>query len=314
MMRTLNFFSRLVLLVALSFIQAYGQGPNDSDANSGDDKATESGSVEKHEDSEAKEESDPKKSAHAGKKAPTKTPTEKPAPVNAESSTEVEFVYSEERLTNGYGDWRSAGLDVVHKFDRRKVLYASYRELERFRKRDRKAMIGFYQPLNEKWTLLLEAHASPTHKVVPKWSTLAQIERSFKKGLILKSGFRRTSYNTTSANIVNAEVEKYFGNNRAAYSFHINNLKGAGTSPSHRIQYTRYYGSRINLIGASYSFGKELESLGDLGTLQSRIKNLSVSGRHWVKRKWAINYGVTVHQQGDLYIRSGLRFGVRYKF
>ena len=220
----------------------------------------------------------------------------------------------EESLSNGYGSWRSASINFVHKFSRRKALYGRYSETERFRRRDREVQIGIYQPLSDKWTLLLEGNASPTHKVLPKWSAMAQIERTIDKTWIVKGGYRRTNLNTAKANIAKTEVEKYWGNNRAAYALSVNNLENVGTSPSHRIQYSRYYGERVNSFNVSTAFGRELESLGELGTLQSNIKNLSVSGRHWFKRSLGFSYGFTLHKQGDLYNRQGFNIGLRYKF
>ncbi len=229
-------------------------------------------------------------------------------------ATEVELSYTGEKLSNGFGDWQSGSISVLHRFDRRKVIYGTYSEMERFRKRDRVAMVGFYQPLNKKWTLLLEGSASPTHKVVQKWSVLAQAERSFRRGLILKGGYRRSAYASSNANILIAEGEKYWGNNRAAYTLYTNHLEKAGTSTSHRVQYSRYYGERVNSLNISASFGRELESLGELGVLQSNVKNLTVRGKHWFKKSLGFNYGFTLHDQGNLYTRRGLTFGLRYKF
>jgi YaiO family outer membrane protein len=228
--------------------------------------------------------------------------------------TEINFNHTEERLTNNYGDWRESAINVIHKFNPRKVFYGNYRETVRFNKRDRQGMIGFYQPLDERWTLLFEANASPTHKILPKWSALAQVERSFNKSLIIKGGVRHTKFNTTNANIFNAEAEKYFGNNRAVYTFSLNALEKVPVSASHRFQYTRYYGENVNSINFSGSFGREIESLGALGTLQSDVQNFTVTGRHWIKDQFGVSYGLTLHRQGNLYSRRGLNAGIRYRF
>ncbi len=232
----------------------------------------------------------------------------------SKGNTEISFNHMEQRLTNNYGTWRQSTIDVIHKFSRRKILYGNYKETERFNKRDRQGMIGFYQPLSKKWTLLLEANASPTHRVLPKWSVLAQAERSFNKSLILKGGIRHTKFNTTSANIFKGEVEKYFGSNRVVYGFSLNALEKVPASSSHRFQYTRYYGENVNSVNFSVSFGREIESLGELGILQSNVQNFTASGKHWVKRNIGVTYGLTLHKQGNLYSRRGLNVGIRYRF
>lgn len=228
--------------------------------------------------------------------------------------TEVELSYAQESLSNGFANWKSASLSFQHRFSLRKVVYGRYIETERFGKRDRELLLGVYQPLNKDWTLFFEGNVSPTHNVLAKWSAMGQIERTVAKTWIVKAGYRRSVLSTAKANIFRFEGEKYWGNNRAAYTLSINNLENVGTSPSHRIQYSRYYGEQTNSINLSAAFGKELESLGELGVLQSNVKNFTVHGRHWVKRSWALSYGYSVHQQGNVYRRSGGNVGIRFKF
>ena len=229
-------------------------------------------------------------------------------------ATEVSLDYSRQFLTNGRGTWDEASLGVIHKFSRRRVVYASYSETKRFERRDRKAMIGYYQPLDEKWTLLVEASASPTHRILPKWSGMAQIERSFGNGWIGQAGYRRTEHNSAQVNVARIGVEKYWGLNRAAYALSINNLEDTGTSSSHLIQYNRYYGGESSSIGVSFAAGREIENTGPNTVIQSDIYNISFNGKHAVSRSWAFAYGFTQHRQGDLYSRRGLKLGLRFKF
>lgn len=228
--------------------------------------------------------------------------------------TEVAVSYSRESLTNDRGVWHEASLNVVHKFSQRKVVYGSYRETERFLLRDRQAMVGFYQPLDDKWTLLLEASASPTHRVLAKWSGMAQVERSLGRGWIAHAGFRRTELSEAKVNITKLGFEKYWDLNRAAYSLSLNNLQGLGTSPSQRVQYNRYYGREASAVGVSFAFGEEVEKIGPGNVLKSNIRNLSFSGKHYFDKNWGVDYGYTFHKQGNFYNRRGLRIGVRYKF
>lgn len=230
------------------------------------------------------------------------------------STTEVSVDYAIESLTNGRGNWHEGSLNVIHKFSPRKVLYGTYRETSRFRARDREARVGLYQPLNRKWTIVAEASASPTHKVLPKWSAMAQIERAFPKGWIAQAGFRRTELDEAKVNISKLGLEKYWGLNRAAYTFSINNLQETGTTTSQRIQYNRYYSGESSSVGVSFAFGREIEKVGPDAVLQSRIFNVSVSGKHRLRDRWGLNYGYTFHRQGALYDRKGLRIGIHYKF
>jgi hypothetical protein len=44
------------------------------------------------------------------------------------------------------------------------------------------------------------------------------------------------------------------------------------------------------------------------------VDNLTLIGRHWLGKSWALSYELLAHEQGDLYRRRGLRLGVRYGF
>jgi YaiO family outer membrane protein len=243
-----------------------------------------------------------------------KTPPRAKRKSDRRGITEVSVDVSRQFLTNGRGTWDEASLGVIHKFSPRNVLYASYSETQRFGERDRMAMVGLYQPLNEKWTLLVEGRASPTHRVLAKWSALAQIERSFGKGWIGHAGYRRTDVANSKVNVAKIGVEKYWGLNRAAYSLSINNLENTGTSSSQRIQYNRYYSDELSTVGISFAAGREIENTGSNSVIQSDIYNITISGKHAFSRRWAAAYGYTFHKQGDIYSRQGLKLGLRFKF
>lgn len=249
------------------------------------------------------------------------TPTPPPSAVSDNASpgeqrrTEVQINYTSESLTNGFGKWRSASVDFSHKFSQRKTLYGSYRETDRLKQRDREFVLGYYHPLSRKWLLLVEAGASPSHKVLPKWSALVQVERNFKNGWNLQGGYRRTEFNTAKVNLGIAGFEKYWGNYRAAYNLYINNLQNGGTSASQRFQFNRYYGDPVSSVGISFGFGRELENLGvGRGVLRTEVQSFSVSGQHFFNRRWGLNYGLVIHRQGNLYNRRGGQIGLRFRF
>jgi YaiO family outer membrane protein len=228
--------------------------------------------------------------------------------------TEVQFNYNYESLTNRFGNWQTASLDFTHKFSKRQIIYGSLLTTTRFRQRDEQGTVGIYQPLSRKWSVQLEASASPTHRILPKWSALAIVERSFKKGWNAQAGYRRTNYNTARTNAGIAGVEKYWGNYRAAYTLYINNFETAGTSTSHRFQFNRYYGEQVSSIGVNVAAGREIENLGSRGVLQTGVQSVALSGRHWFNRHWGVNYDASLTRQGEFYARRGINLGLRYRF
>lgn len=252
---------------------------------------------------------------------PIVTQTPVASPKNSDSTppfvkrTELQFNYTYENLTNNYGEWHTATVDFIRFLSKRQVIYGTLLSTRRFGQRDRQITIGIYQPLSRKWTVQLEAGASPAHRVLPKWSALGQIERSFKKGWNAQIGYRRTHFTAARVNVGIVGAEKYWGNYRAAYTLYIINLENTGTSASNRFQFNRYYGEQVSSVGVSAGFGRELENLGsNRGVLRTGVQSASLSGRHWFNRHWGIGYDVSLVRQGNLYSRGGLTLGLRYKF
>jgi YaiO family outer membrane protein len=256
-------------------------------------------------------------SPNSGVASPTPIPNTAKSEAGSvdEKRTDVQFNYSYESLTKNFGSWQTASIDFSHKFAARQTLYGSYRETERLNQRDREFVVGYYQPLSRKWLLLVEAGASPTHKVLAKWSALVQLERSFKKGWNVQGGYRRIQYNAAKVNLGIGGVEKYWGNYRAAYTLYVNNLENSGTSASHRLQFNRYYGDPVSSVGIGFGFGRELESLGGgRGVLRTDVQSFSFSGRHFFNKRLGLNYGLTIHRQGNLYVRRGGNLGIDFRF
>lgn len=228
---------------------------------------------------------------------------------------EVQFHFTNETLSRNLGTWRTASLYVERKFANRQIVWANFRASERNATRDREFVIGTYKPFSRKWAFTTEAMISPTHRFVGKYSVMGEIEKGFKNGFVGHGGVRFTKYNTIDATTGYGLIEKYWGSNRAAYTLYVTKITDAGTAPTHRFQYTRYYGERVNSIGAAFSFGREHENLGpNLGILRSQTWSVSVSARHWVTKNLGIVVDGWIHRQGDIYYRRGLNFGVRYRF
>lgn len=228
---------------------------------------------------------------------------------------EAQFHFTNETLSRNLGTWRTASLYIERKFSGKQIVWTNFRASERRGIKDREFVFGTYKPLANKWAVTAETMFSPTHKFVGKYSVMGEVEKVFKKGFVGHGGVRFTNYDTVNATTGYGLVEKYWGSNRAAYTLYLTKLSNAGTAPSHRVQYTRYYGERVNSIGTAVSFGREHENLGPgVGILRSKTWSVSVSARHWITNNFGIVVDGWVHRQGDIYYRRGLNFGVRYRF
>ncbi len=228
-------------------------------------------------------------------------------------TTEIEGGSSYEDLDNDFTFWRSAYLEGVHRFAPREVIYGHVRETERFAQRDQELLGGFYYPLADTWTTLVEANASPSHRILAKWSVFGQLEKTFPGGWGLHAGLRHTEYAQSNTNLALLTAERYFGNYRAAYTLYAGRPEGAGSAASHRFQFAYYYGDRSSM-GIAYTFGKEVENVAPAGVLTTDVRGWGLLGRHWFSRHWAVSFEALWHEQGSLYNRRGARAGLRYQF
>lgn len=228
---------------------------------------------------------------------------------------EAQFQFSTESLTKNFGTWRTASIYIQRKFDDKRIIWANYRFSDRNSNHDQEFVAGIYQPLKNKWAFTSEAMYSPSHKYVGKFSVMGELEKGFKKGFVGHAGTRFTKYDAVNATTGYGILEKYWGNNRAAYTLYLTKLSNAGTAPTHRFQYNRYYGEESGSIGAAFSFGREHENLGPtVGILRSKTWSVNFSVRHWLAKNFGLSIDGTIHRQGDLYYRRGLTFGLRYRF
>lgn len=227
---------------------------------------------------------------------------------------EAEAGGSLERLSNGRADWRSADLSVMARNERNQSYYGRARRTERFDLRDSELQAGTYQPIGAAWGLQLEASASSTHRVLPRDSVLVQLDRRFEHGWGIQAGYRRSRYTAGGTDLVVGTLERYFSAYRAAYSVYLGRPDGAGFSPSHRLQLGYYYDAERSFVAVSVSSGREVENVPPDGLLESRVKAISLFGRHEFAPGWAIRYELYRQRQGDLYTRRGLALGIRRAF
>ncbi len=228
--------------------------------------------------------------------------------------TEIEVGYGKETLTNNLPDWTSTYLLATHQFGERKTLYGGLRETRRFGLDDTEAHAGLYYPVGASWTSLVEVSASPTHEVLARYSVYGELQKNLGSGWGVGLGLRHNEYSLIGTNVLSVSAERYWGNFRGAYTLYSGRPEGASSAASHRFQLSYYYADR-NSVGLSYSNGREVENVGPpRDVISANVENWTLSGQHWFNPAWALTYDVVRHEQGALYRRQGLRFGIRHSF
>lgn len=231
----------------------------------------------------------------------------------AESQTDAEIGFWNENLDNGFGDWSSEYLYASHRFAPHQTLYGGLWRTRRFTRDDNEILAGYYHPVSERVSALIEGAVSPTHEVLPKSSLFGQLEAKVGMGFAVHFGYRHTEYNQIYADVALATVERYWSNYRAAYTYYLGKPENAGSAGSHSFRFAYYYGER-NSVGVGFTTGREVERVSPQQVLSTDVDSYVVSGAHWFAPSWAANFDLTWHEQGDLYTRRGFRLGLRHLF
>ncbi len=242
---------------------------------------------------------------------------EKPEPKKKElgDKYEVQMNITIDSLSNNFGTWKQASLFAKRKFNDGKIVWGEYRVSERRNLRDKEVFGGLYHPFKNRFGYTIEASYSNTNQFVGKYTLRGEVEKVFKKGWVGHIGAKHKNFGSAKVSTLYGQVEKYWGNNRVAYTLYATHVTNAGTSPSNTISYHRYYGERINSYGVTFGFGNEEEFVDPaFGILKTKTVSLSGSFKRWINNDIGIQINGTIHRQGDFYYRRGLNVGVLYRF
>lgn len=258
--------------------------------------------------------------AQTGEPRPAATPdpedrAEKTKPEKKiEPETVVEIGASYEFVDHNRPDWQTYYFSINHKFSTGQVLYGTASAVSRFEITDPNFMIGFVQPFGEskRWIATFEAAGSPNHEILPTASFFGDLQRNIGSGWLGHAGMRHSRYVSDIVNMGVFGVEKYFKAYRGAYTLYVAHLNGKGTAASHVFQGNYYYGER-NSVGVGFAFGQEVESV-PRGLIKTDVLDFSVTGRHWMNKKWGLSYVAVWHRQGRFYTRSGGQLGLLLRF
>jgi YaiO family outer membrane protein len=244
---------------------------------------------------------------------PDTTPPEPSKPPADILPYQVEAGSSYSRLSNGYVDWSSLYFNAEMKLASRNNIYVSVRKENRFSKNDTEYMGGFYEPIDDHFTAVVEGSTSPEHNFLPLRSLLGEIEYNGVNGWAGEIGLRHTEYNIALVNLLTLTAERSWGNYRVAYTRFQSFLTGQGAVGSNQVQLAKYYGDH-NWVGVTASAGKEIEAVSTTQLVTNHVRAVVISGLHWIKPTLALAYSAGKFRQGTFYIRNGIQFGLRQQF
>ena len=246
-----------------------------------------------------------------------------PARADEPARTEFEAGIAHEHLTRGYDPWRSAYAQASWQDAGHRRVDAGLRTTERFGLRDHEWSLGGGAPLGLGWSGSAAVSGSPTHRILPRWTGQASLQRELQPGLIGSLHWRRSLYGPTDGggtqgtSGIGLGLEGYVGNWRLAWTGSRSRLDAGGHAFSHWAELDHYYGERgpglVSHVGLLVSAGHELENLPG-GLVVTPVRGVSLLGLHRIDARWAVSWELSTNRQGESYRRSGGRLGLRRSF
>lgn len=230
----------------------------------------------------------------------------------AQRRHELELSARQDWLDSGFDNWRSQRLDYASTQPEGLGWYGALLREQRFGEWDQGVEAGAVIPLDEHWTLQSEIGYQPSPYFLPEWHADVRLQRSLPAGFLGAASIRRTEYETTRVDRLALAAERYWHSWRAGYTLNITDVANAGTPIGHDLALDYYYAG-LNYAGLRLTVGEE-EAVEEQQLITSDVRAISLQGRHWLDRSWALTWEVGHHRQGDYYTRRWLQLGVRHAF
>lgn len=227
---------------------------------------------------------------------------------------ELRLEGARDSLDRGLPSWSEVLAQLKYRPTARVTALAGYRSTERFGQRDQEGFAGAYVPMPLAAALLhLEGSWSPTHRVLARRSSLAEVVLPLAGGWVLSVGGNESRYTAGDARAAWTGIEKYHGDFRYAYQARVSRPGGAGWAPSHRLAASWYRGD-LTFATLSASRGRELENLFPAGLLRADVRAASLSAGIEIAPRWGLVAELGWVRQGELYTRRSARLGARLLF
>jgi YaiO family outer membrane protein len=206
--------------------------------------------------------------------------------------------------------WRA--VEVMPPLAPRLSLYEGHLDRYHFSTGTASFSSGLYRPLGQIQGVG-NGNFNPLHDALPKYTLYNHVTQSLPGGWGLGFGVRQSEFNFANSNLLSFSAERYFGSFRGAYTLYSSRTDGSSAGSAHRFQVNYFYGDR-NTVGLSYTSGRDMDHHGPaVGLPIADVRDLTLSGRHWLSPNWALTYDLLSQEQA-LYRRQGLRFGVSRTF
>ena len=232
-------------------------------------------------------------------------------PAAAQTSTVVRG--GMEHLSGDRTAWRELFAEVRHQDQQRRQSFVAVTAVDRFDRQDVELSGGGALPIGGSWTIDGSAAAAPGSWLLPRGSVEGGLSAGWSNGWGARLGASQRWYRDDAVTVGSATVERYAGPYRVAYRLQVGEARHAGPVHGHLLQVGRYGGDRRTSATLVLGGGREAESVGD-SLVTASTRSIAVWGAIPAAARWELLYEAGLHRQGELYTRTGWKFGVRKRW
>ncbi len=224
------------------------------------------------------------------------------------------------RPDNSFRDWRRA-YQEPEVFAESGGVYASGTETEHHASRAQELTAGYYKPLSESLSSLVEASYVPNATGAPEWSVLGQVGAMLGSGWGVQAGLRHSEQGLLGfegrrmdAQLGMLTLEKVWSSYRSRYTVYTSRKENGAATSGHRIALNYLYGENSS-VGLAYgrTWNAENPIALPIGNA-SMSSNVGVTGEHWLSRTWSVNYDALFQQDSAQGLKPELRLGLKLAF
>lgn len=251
--------------------------------------------------------------AQAAASGPTTARGSTDAPERGDLPWEIMVGASHDDLDSGYGDWSAAVVRLQRRVAPQFVVRGALSAAGRYGKEDQEAQLGVSWLVPGRWDVGGDVSAAPAADFLPERSLQLYAQRFLGPTLSVRGSARHAEYRSSSSDVFSLMIEKYVGRVRFAYSLFRGAAEDADVTYSHVLRADLAYRER-DWVGVQFVTGRESESDGAGGLVNSRVTGATLLGRHSLRPAWSLAWALNWQEQGDLYQRVGIDVGLAHRF
>lgn len=235
------------------------------------------------------------------------------APEPTDPAWEIMVGAAHDDLDSGYDDWSAATVRLQRQTAPQFVVRAGLSAAGRYGEEDVETQLGGSWLAAGRWDVGGDVTAVSGADFLPVRSVQLHAQRFLTPTLSVRGSARHAEYTSSSSDVLSVTLEKYTGRLRFAYSLFRGAAEDAEATYSHVLRADLAYRDR-DWIGVQFVTGRESESDGAGGLVNSDVTGATLLGRHSLRPEWSLAWAVTWQEQGDTYQRVGLDVGLVHRF